>query len=63
MVHNPVGSLVTYIMLVTGLITVSSSWLSDQPELLQDIHITLISMTRLSDYAGSKRNQRQFFTS
>lgn len=43
--HNPVGSLVIYAMLVTGLTAVGSGWLVfnegwliDQPELLQDIH-------------------------
>ena len=43
--HNPVGSLVIYAMLVTGLTAVGSGWLVfnegwliDQPELLQNIH-------------------------
>jgi cytochrome b len=44
--HNPAGSMAIYLMLVTGLITVTSGWLVyndgwliDQPELLQSIHL------------------------
>lgn len=43
--HNPIGGLVIYAMLITGLTAVGSGWLVfnegwliDQPELLQNIH-------------------------